>query len=350
MTRWTTAADRRLAGALVTAIALAIAAPGHAAPSADERLLAEALFREAKALMKEERWQEACPKLEESHRLEPLAGVLLNLALCHERQGRTATAWSEFRQALALAKIDGRADREKLAQEHIDALEPQLAVLTVVVPAALLDIEGLTIERNGAELARAGWGMSLPVDPGEHHLVVRAPGYGEHRVSATVDARSEVVLELPTLEREPTGPPDPPPTFVLPPEPPLPEPSDEPAEIPEPIASSTHPMTLAGWIIGGVGLGSVIVGAAFGVDAVSQESAAKERCSPTSCPDEDSLASSERAQRSATISSITFFGGLALVAGGVTLLLLAPDEADDPSVALSVGADRASLRLELPWP
>ena len=47
----------------------------------EERIVAEALFVEGKQLMKEDKIDEACSKLEESYRLDPLPGVLLNLAV-----------------------------------------------------------------------------------------------------------------------------------------------------------------------------------------------------------------------------------------------------------------------------
>src|SRR5262245_18728599 len=65
----------------------------HISARADDSAAAQALFDQGRKLMESERWAEACPKLEESQRLDPAGGTLLHLALCREHEGRIATAW-----------------------------------------------------------------------------------------------------------------------------------------------------------------------------------------------------------------------------------------------------------------
>jgi hypothetical protein len=62
----------------------------------------------------------------------------LNLALCHEQEARLARSWSEFKEAMAVARGDSRRDRENEATTHVSALEPRLSRLTLVTPVVIV--------------------------------------------------------------------------------------------------------------------------------------------------------------------------------------------------------------------
>lgn len=178
--------------------------------------VAEALYRQARDLMAQGKYDEACPKFAESQRLDPATGTLLNLAACHERQGKLATAWLEYSDAIVASRRDARDDRVQYASERVAELEPKLSRLTLLL-APDADVTGLAIELDGASVGRAVIGAPTPVDPGPHTVKVSAPGKRGRtlnvEVAAVADQKS---LLIPKLE---DAPPDAPP-----PEPAAPQP------------------------------------------------------------------------------------------------------------------------------
>lgn len=168
------------------------------AQGADARVVAESLFRDGRRLMDAGQIAEGCRKLEASERLDSAPGTMLALATCHEEEGRSATAWSEFNQALSVARRDNRADRARFASEHIATLEPVLPRLAVDVPPENR-VRGLVLVRNSAELNEAAWGVDLPADPGTVVIEARAPGRVPWRVEARATPGTLVRVSIPLL-------------------------------------------------------------------------------------------------------------------------------------------------------
>jgi hypothetical protein len=168
-----------------------------------DKTVATQLFNEGRILLDQGRIAEACAKLEESQRIEPGGGTLLNVALCHERQGRTAAAWVEFTEAMGLARRDENALRVDFARSHLALLAPLLSRLAIQVPPGS-DIPDLEVKCDGSILARAAWGSPVPVDPVEHLVEAVAPGRLPWKQSILVgpnaDSKTAVV---PVLENAP---------------------------------------------------------------------------------------------------------------------------------------------------
>jgi hypothetical protein len=174
-----------------------------AAQTETRAAVAEALYRQARDLMAAGKYDEACPKFAESQRLDPATGTLLNLAACHEKQGRLASAWLEYSDAQMAARRDAREDRVEYARTRAHELEPKLSRLTLSL-ASSADDAALSIELDGASVGRAVLGAPTPVDPGLHTVRVTAPGKKPWSTSVQIGASADQQsLVIPALEAAP---------------------------------------------------------------------------------------------------------------------------------------------------
>ncbi len=169
--------------------------------SSENRALAETLFFTARGLMEAERYPAACRKLEESYRLDPAAGTLLNLALCHEKEGKIASAWGEYRQALVEARRANRKEREDVCTERVAALQPLVPMLRIDVSEEARR-PGLVVYRNGVALNDAAWGTPLPTDPGPVELTARAPGFKPWTTKFEIKVHASEQVAVGPLEKE----------------------------------------------------------------------------------------------------------------------------------------------------
>lgn len=162
--------------ALVFAASLALVAAARPALAQDTaEKAAQKAFDDGMKLLDQGKTAEACPRLEESQRLDPAMGTQFRLAECWEKLGRTASAYGLFRQVASEAKAAGRDDRAVLAVNRSTALEPRLTrILIIVSPSARTP--GLIVRRDGAVVDEAQWGRGVAVDPGSHLLSASAPG------------------------------------------------------------------------------------------------------------------------------------------------------------------------------
>ena len=120
----------------------------------EESAIAEQLFRDGRDLLDRGQIAQACEKFASSERLAPAIGTRLNLALCREKQGRTATAWSLYAEVEAQAQRAGDAARAQFAHDHGTALAGQLR--KIVIDAASPPA-GMVIKLDGTACQAASW-------------------------------------------------------------------------------------------------------------------------------------------------------------------------------------------------
>jgi hypothetical protein len=160
---------------------------------------ARVLFKDARGLVAEGKYAEACPKFQQSLKLDNGIGTKFNLADCYEHVGKTATAQTLFLEVAAVARQAGQADREHAAEARAKSLEPQLHTLTIDVKGKQ---SGLTILRDGVEVAPSNWGAPQPVDPGTYEIGVTAEGKKPWSRKVEVPRSGDAAIEIPELEDE----------------------------------------------------------------------------------------------------------------------------------------------------
>lgn len=328
--------------ALILACSSLTATYAHAQGSGTA--LAETLFREGRRLMDEKRYGEACPKLAESHRIDPATGTLLALALCHEGQGKTASAWAEYTDVAARARGEGNKEREAAARQRAAGLESKLSRLTIRVAAPVAAIQGLAVSTDGVAQPKEAWGMAVPVDPGDHVIEATAPGHKPSRLTVKIGAeRDNKEASIPALEADASAPPvaaaptntAPRPLVTAAPEPPIPPRED------------SSGLRTAGWVVGGVGVIGLGLGTVFAVQAMGRNKASKDDCNGDICGPQgfsdrlDAISSGNRA-------TIGFVAGGILAAGGLAMVLIGSGKSSGPSLQASpaVGYDSVGLVLK----
>ena len=296
---------------------------------------AEELFREGTRLLEGGRFGDACPKLEESLKLDAALGTLLYVAACHEKQGLNARAWREFAAAAEWGQKANRFDRVLFARKHQASLEAKMSMVLIHAPA----LAGLELRIDDESFTASALGTPIPLDPGKHEIEVTAPGYASWHTSLAVAARQEkLTLTVPPM--------------VPGPAPPHHEATESTPEAPaEPAASPATPSDapVLIWVAAGVAGSGLLVGSIFGALTLSERDNARSECPANRCVP-GGLDDIDRARTYATVSTLAFGVGLAAAVATAYLWVVratsssSPDPAG-PTLAPGVSPGQASLSL-----
>jgi hypothetical protein len=193
------------------------------------------------------------------------------------------------------------------------------------------------------------WGVALPIDPGEHKVEARAPGYTPWSTDAQVAAGQAVTVTIPQLARDLSA------TAASataaasassPASGPVAR-DDASSARSDALPAKRSPLTKGlAFGIGGAGVVAAGVGIAFGVQAIHKNDDAKEYCpgGGSRCFDKRGETLTDDAQTAATLANGLVIGGAVLAAAGVVLYFYHPwDKA--PQLALKTHGGGAELVL-----
>jgi hypothetical protein len=289
-----------------------------ASARAGDSISAEALFQAGRDAAVRGDYREACAKFAESQRLDPAPGTLINLGDCKEHLGLFASAWQHYREAADRLAGDKRVEGVKA---RMTAIEPRLSRLTLTLAAGAP--AEVRITRDEVELGAASLGVAMPIDPGEHVVVVTAPGRDAKRYTVKI-----AEAQSPTLKVEPG-----PVTRAIeaPPPPPPPPPSSGRA---------------VGVVIGSLGVASLVAAGVTGAMTLQRKSTVEDECPQQLCRTQSGVDAASQGKTLSLVSTITFATGLVGLGVG-TYIFLSSGSRSTPAVALGpvITPDTTGLRV-----
>lgn len=274
-------------------------AQGHAA--------AEALFESGRDAVARGDYERGCQQLRESNRLEPAVGTQFNLADCEEKRGKLSTAWTLFRAVAE--KVPEGDERAVIARERADALNGRLPKVTLRLAA---DAPTETTVRDGdIELGSASFGVPIPIDPGPHEFIVSAPGRPTRKFHVMFREGETQLLEVrPGGSSEPET-----------------RPAVEGPATATPAPSRGSSTRTLGWVLGGVGVAGIGVGAVAGIMVLGKKNTADEACPAKQCTDKSGLEAIDAAKTFQVVSNVGWVVGVLGLGFGTYFVLTGGEKA-----------------------
>lgn len=290
----------------VSSAIIGFAATARAEESDHDR--AVAWFAEARRLIEAGDCANAVPKLQESLEREPSVGARFSLAECTRDSDPYGAFWN-LREAALLAFVR-HDDRLGSAEEQAAAIVKRTGGVRFDIDAVDLRAPGFDLRIDALSVDRFHLAAPVAIAPGDHHVVATvADGRryeGDVRVTIGAVTLTRVVLlkgpAVVTPRAEPASP--------------VPSPRD---------ADGLSGRRILALGVGGAGIAALGVASAFGIVALEKRSELDRACNG----DRNACTGSPRvvdpvldsADTNATVSTVLFAVGSALVAGGAVLWL-----------------------------
>jgi hypothetical protein len=152
---------------------------------------------------------------------------------------------------------------------------------------------------DGSPLPRASWNQPEPVDAGPHTVAATARGKKPFEAKVVLEDAKRVTVRVPDLE-------------------------DTPSPAPAPVAVGAG-QRRAAFIVGGVGVAGLVVGAVAGLVSISKHDTAKRICQDNNaCPDAQGRSDWDAATNAGNVSTVGFIAGGVGLAAAVILFVTAP--------------------------
>ncbi|MBK7197456.1 MAG: hypothetical protein IPH80_33825 [Myxococcales bacterium] len=286
------------------------------------------LYDEGSRLFEAKQYDLACPKFDASLQLNSEdIDVRGMLALCYERAGKLASAWAQFRELRVRAQRANRPDPLRVADEHIVALGPRLAKVTIHIAPT----PGITVFRDGLALPPDALGSGLAVDAGTLTFTAKAKGYQPWSTEIAIKDGDAKTIEVPAL---------------------VPAPATDDIDAPAPTTVVSRPLlTTPRWVavgLAGAGLVGLGIGTWAGLDArASRDDARALGCNDdlSMCPSV-ALGTANAAYSRGRLSTGFFIGGGALVgAAAVVWFVARPKEGQAVQVQPSIDETTVGLTI-----
>jgi hypothetical protein len=276
-----------------------------------ERWEAHQQLTQAQDLKKQGNLPEALAHYEESIKLDPKLTTLTEIAELEEQMGKLTEAQQHWMAARDKAGQVGASNTKQRAEERLAALEKKLPHLTLQLASDAPS--GCQVTRDGAPVDAGSLGTPVVLSPGDHLIVVKAPGHADASYPVKLAEGDNQSISITAGAATAVAAPPPPP-------PPKPVAAPPPARA-EVSLNNRSPRKPLGIMVGAVGLAGIAVGVPLWYLGWR-----------------DSNSIGPTADRNLLIGQIATIGGGVLLATGVVLYATAPSETSTGlRVAPSVG-------------
>jgi hypothetical protein len=269
--------------------------------------------------------KKGAPLLERAEQMHHASVHLQYLARCRAAEGHLVVATEMWRQIVREGAPSGASPAILAAvTEASSSLERTLPRLASTTIRAAGEYPGLALTLDGTGIPAEIVGTPQALDPGDHELVARAKGFSKwsHRWSVPEGGSEDVLITLTPGTEEAPGT----------------SPGREPGE-PRKTEERPFPLATVGWVTGAVGAASLIAGTVTLLSRNNRRNELEQACGPDrACPaDYDIRAHTDPIRTLTTASNVLMFGGGALLAGGVTMVILGSGSKKEPETALLAG-------------